>query len=97
DFAIVSAGATLTMDGGTVFEARLALGGVGPTPIRATAAERMLRGQTINEELIQAAAESVAASVEPPSDLHGSADYRRDLSGVLVAACLREARGRANG
>jgi CO/xanthine dehydrogenase FAD-binding subunit len=91
DFALVSAGAFLAMDGQVIREARLALGGVGPTPWRAREAEALLHGRPLDEDSISAAAELAAETVSPPSDMHGSADFRRHLCRVLITRCLREA------
>lgn len=91
DFALVSVGVTLRMAGNSVTEARIALGGVGPAPVRATRAESLLRGQRVSDALIEAAAAEAAATVSPPSDMHGSADFRRQLCRVLTARGLREA------
>jgi carbon-monoxide dehydrogenase medium subunit len=95
DFGLVSCGALVTMDGDVVEEVRLALGGVGATALRAPDAELLLRGQALNEDSIRAAADSVAEMVSPPSDMHGSADFRRHLCRVLVARCLKEAHAHA--
>jgi CO/xanthine dehydrogenase FAD-binding subunit len=91
DFALVSAGALLAMDGQVVREARLALGGVGPTPWRAREAEALLQGRLLDEDSISAAAELAAETVSPPSDMHGSADFRRHLCRILITRCLKEA------
>jgi CO/xanthine dehydrogenase FAD-binding subunit len=91
DFALVSAGVVLAMDGDVIRQARLALGGVGPTPQRARQAEAVLQGRVLDEDSISAAAELVAETVSPPSDIHGSADFRRHLGQVLIVRCLREA------
>jgi carbon-monoxide dehydrogenase medium subunit len=98
DYAIagVAAAVALAQDG-TIADARLALCAVGPTALRATAAEALLRGQRPGPEAWAAAAEAVqAAIVEPPSDLHGSADYRRHLAGVLTRRALAAAAARAS-
>jgi CO/xanthine dehydrogenase FAD-binding subunit len=95
DFALVSVGAMLRMDGDVVQEARLAMGGVGPTALRAPAAEALLCRQVLDGEVIAAAAELAAAAAEPPSDMHGSAEFRRELCEVLATRCLEEARANA--
>jgi carbon-monoxide dehydrogenase medium subunit len=70
--------------------ARLALGAVAPTPMRALKAEGLLVGQAITAELIERAAESVASEVQPISDQRASAEYRREISQVLARRALRE-------
>jgi carbon-monoxide dehydrogenase medium subunit len=94
DFALAAVAATLTLSGGVVAGARIAVTGVAPTPRRASAAEKMLVGarlERISDDVI-AAVRSVA---EPQSDLHASADYRRHLVGVLAARALEAAWRRA--
>jgi len=91
----VAAVVALAADG-TIADARLGLCSVGPTPIRARAAEDVLRGQRPGPEAWAAAAAAVKAALnDPPSDIHGSADYRRHLAGVLTERALAAAAGRA--
>jgi carbon-monoxide dehydrogenase medium subunit len=66
--------------------ARIALTGVGPTPVRAEAAERAFSGGNAAE-----AAELAAEGLDPPADSAGSADYRRHLARVLTRRALEEA------
>jgi carbon-monoxide dehydrogenase medium subunit len=93
DYALAGVAAVLTLAAdGTIAEARLALCAVGPTALRASAAEAALRGQRPGPAAWEAAAEAVrAAIVEPPSDIHGSGDYRRHLAGVLARRALAKA------
>jgi aerobic carbon-monoxide dehydrogenase medium subunit len=95
DFALVSAGAVLAFAGSVVRNARLALGGVGATPVRARSAEAALQGRQLDEDAIRTAADLAAESVSPPADMHGSAEFRRHLCRVLTARSLREAGRRA--
>lgn len=97
DFAIIGVAAVLRLDGGTVAEARLAFSGVGGTPVRASAAESLLIGATPSAQLWADAAREAAAALEPASDLHGSAAYRKHLAAVLAARALGEAHNRAQG
>ena len=97
DFAMASAAVTLRLDGGTVAEARVALGGAGPTPVRARQAEALLHGLPLTDELLTEAAGQAAAEAKPSSDLHGSADFRRHLCQVLALRGLKEARRNAHG
>jgi CO/xanthine dehydrogenase FAD-binding subunit len=97
DFALAAAAAILTLRGGTVAEARIAVMGVGKTPLRMSAAEAMLAGQTVSPGLLEQVAEAVRAAVEPETDLHASADYRRHLIGVLMQRTLADAWRRAGG
>ena len=98
DFAIVAVATLLFMDGnGACREARIALGGVAPTPVRAAQAEELLAGQKITEQLIQQAGKLAIESTDAESDYHASADYRRDMTRVLVQRSLREALNKAQG
>ncbi|MBI2756847.1 MAG: xanthine dehydrogenase family protein subunit M [Chloroflexi bacterium] len=96
DFALVAVAVLLTLDAaGKVGSASIALGGVGPVPMRAGAAERLLVGEAPTDPVLRAAADTVGADVEPEDDIHASADYRRHLAGVLVRRALTTARARA--
>jgi carbon-monoxide dehydrogenase medium subunit len=98
DFAIAGVAAVLELDqGGAVADVRLALIGVGETALRARSAERLLRGSPASDEAIAGAAAALDQEVHPTGDLHGSAEYRRHLAGVLVRRALRRARARARG
>jgi carbon-monoxide dehydrogenase medium subunit len=84
----------LALRGDVIAEARIGLTGVGPAPVRADAAERLLAGSRPSEDLWQQAAEAVRRAIDPDGDLHASADYRRHVAGVLTVRALREALGR---
>jgi carbon-monoxide dehydrogenase medium subunit len=91
DFAIVAAAVSLERSGQTCRSARVALGGVDATPIRVADAERVLAGARLGSEAFDEAAAVAARSIEPGSDAHGSASYRRTLTRTLVARALQEA------
>ena len=93
DFAIVMAAVLLRVHDGRVRSARIGLGGVEGTPRRATGAEELLVGAPAGEEAIDEAARAAAGMVEPMSDIHGSAGYRRRLVRVLTRRALRQAVG----
>lgn len=95
DFAIVETGALLSLDGGVVEDARIAVGGAGPVAFRATDAEDALKGQQLSDQLIEQAAEKAAAMTEPEPDVHASAEYRTHLTKVLTRRALKEAQTRA--
>ena len=86
DYATVSAAAVLTLDktGKTINDARIALGSVGVIPIRATAAEAVLRGQPLKAEAFVEAGEKAKEAVDPVSDFRGSAAYKKEMAGVFV-------------
>jgi carbon-monoxide dehydrogenase medium subunit len=95
DFAIVGVAAVLALEGSEVRQCRLALSGVGSTPVRARAAEELVVSSTVDDVAVAAAAQAVADEIEPPGDIHGSADYRRKVAGVLVRRALVAARDEA--
>lgn len=95
DISIVNAAATLTIKDGIIRSARMVLGAVAPTPLRALQAEAALSGQPPAEETLQRAAEIVREEVRPISDQRASADYRRRMSGVAALRALRQAAGLA--
>jgi CO/xanthine dehydrogenase FAD-binding subunit len=95
DFGIAGVGVTLSLDRGKVAQARIALLGVGQTPLRADGAEDLLRRKERDDDLVAAAAEAVREAAEPEDDLHGSADYRRHLVGVLARRAIAAAWDRA--
>jgi CO/xanthine dehydrogenase FAD-binding subunit len=91
DFAIVAAAAILQIEEGRVQEASIALAGVGPHAVRLPQAERGLCGGKADDAALREAAAACAATVNPTSDIHGSAEYRRDLAKTLVYRALRDA------
>ena len=91
DFGIVTTTAAVSVVDDVVREARVSIGGVSEVPFRSEAAEQSLLGHPLTDDAITAAAEAAAAEVDPPSDTHGDAAYRRDL----VRALLPRALGRA--
>jgi carbon-monoxide dehydrogenase medium subunit len=91
DYAIVAAAVTLDMDGGKCRSARVVLGGVADVPLRVTEAERVLEGAEAGREAFEQAGREAAKAVDPPSDVQGTAEYRRDLSAVMVRRALEKA------
>ena len=91
DFAMVGLATSVTLNVGTITDARLAFAGVSDVPARATAAEELLEGERPTAELFDEAARVAAADIDPPSDLHGSAEYRKKVAAALVRRGLREA------
>jgi len=95
DFALAAVAATITMSAGAMKEARIALTGVAPTPVRASEAEALLVGQKSETKLMAHVTEAVRAAIEPETDLHASSDYRRHLAGALAGRVLAAALQRA--
>ena len=89
DKPLVGVAALVALDAvGRCREARIAIGGAAPTPIRAAGAERALRGETLTDAAVRAAAEAAAGEADPLSDLMGSASYRREMVRVWVRRLL---------
>jgi aerobic carbon-monoxide dehydrogenase medium subunit len=93
DYATVSAAAVLTLDKNlkSITDVRIALGSVGTTPIRATAAEAVLRGQPVKAEAFSEAGEKAKEAVDPISDFRGSAGYKKEMAAVFVRRALEKA------
>ena len=92
DYATVSVAAVVSRNAdNTCREARIVLGAAGTTPVRARAAEDVLRGQELGEDAFRAAADTVPEAVDPLDDFRGSADYKREMAGVFVRRALAQA------
>jgi carbon-monoxide dehydrogenase medium subunit len=89
---VVSAAATVSADG-----VRIALGCVAAVPLRATAMEERLAAGDFSEDAVRAAAEGLGASLDPPGDVHGSADYRRRMAEVSAVRAVQQAASRKKG
>jgi carbon-monoxide dehydrogenase medium subunit len=95
DFAIVGVGVALTVDPKNVCkDIRISLGAVAPTPIRAKSAEKYLKGKKLNEETLALGAEEANAEADPPSDMHGSREYRLEMIKVFTKRAARLALSR---
>jgi carbon-monoxide dehydrogenase medium subunit len=88
------ANAAASVAGGTW---RVALGCVAAVPVRATAVENALSGAEVDETSVRAAVEGLGGGLDPPSDVHASADYRRSLAETSVLRAVLEAAERARG
>jgi CO/xanthine dehydrogenase FAD-binding subunit len=97
DFALVGVAVSVRLDAsGRCEDARIALLSVGDRPILAGEASRSLMGHAPSTESIRAAADSAATKdIDPPSDIHASAKYRRQLANVLTRRALEKAFDRA--
>jgi CO/xanthine dehydrogenase FAD-binding subunit len=80
----VGLAAMLVLDGRRCRVARLAVGGVGASPVVLERAEQGLEGQELDDATIARAADAAADEVEPMDDLQGSAEYRRDMLRVWL-------------
>jgi aerobic carbon-monoxide dehydrogenase medium subunit len=90
DFATVGVAVHVSMSNGTVEQAGIALTGVGPTNIRAEAAEEALTAQTLDDEVIDEAARLAAAAAQPRTDVRGTEEYKRNTVRVFTARALRK-------
>ena len=89
---IVNAAATVSGEG-----VRVAVGCVDAVPVRATEMEARLAGAELTEEAVRAAAGGLGATLDPPSDVHASADFRRHLAEVSAVRAVLQAAERAKG
>jgi aerobic carbon-monoxide dehydrogenase medium subunit len=91
DFALVGLVGALSVEGGRVARAGIAWFGMGPTPVRAKAAEQKLLGQSLGSINPQSVADEAIAGTAPFDDHHASAEYRRTVGRRIFARTLREA------
>lgn len=93
DIALVGVAALITLDSkhASIVNAKIVLGAVAPTPLRARKAEEVLIGKTVDDKLFEEAAQAAAQEAKPISDVRGSADYRREMVKVFTRGAIREA------
>ena len=91
ELAAVGVAASLTLDGEKCSRVRIVLGAVAPTPMRAGRAEKLLEHKAIDQAAIEAAAKLAMEESKPISDVRASAEYRRDMVGVLTNRALTRA------
>lgn len=82
-WAIAGVAATVRTEDGTIAEARLALTNMGPTPVRARAAEQALAGVAVEPDAVASALSSIVDGTAPPTDINGDPEYRRHLAAIL--------------
>lgn len=97
DFALACAAALIDVKDGRIRAARIAMMGVGDTPLRRDAAEALLVGHALDDALVEAVVDAACVGLQPNQDLHASPGYRRHLAGVLTRRVLRDAWRRAIG
>ncbi len=96
DYALVGVAVTLTLDtSGVCDSVRVVLFSVGEGPVVARRAAVALEGCRPDGDVIQAAADAVQGDIDPPSDIHATAAYRRQLAQVLTGRALARAFDRA--
>jgi len=89
--AVVGVAVSVTVKGDTLEDVRIVLASAAPTVMRARKAEDRLRGKKITDELLAEAGDEAAAESRPRDSIRGSAEYRRNLVGVLTKRALRKA------
>jgi carbon-monoxide dehydrogenase medium subunit len=94
DWAVAAAGAAVTVEGGVITKAGVALAAVG-AKVTSSEAEEALTGQAPSEELFANAAQLAAAACKPVTDARGSAEYKRHAAAELTRRALRRATERA--
>jgi CO/xanthine dehydrogenase FAD-binding subunit len=95
DFALAGVAAIVSLDEDGLFtDVRLALCGVGGTPVDASEAAASLIGQRCTDQAIEAVATEVQSTIAPLGNVHASADYQRHIAGVLTRRALATARQR---
>jgi CO/xanthine dehydrogenase FAD-binding subunit len=96
DYALAGCTAVVTLDAaGKCSRARIGLFGVATTPVRARMAENALLGHAYSAALLQAAAREIQADMDPESDAHVTAAYRRSVAEALTVRSLEDAFRRA--
>jgi len=98
DFCLVGASSLLALDpDGRVSRARVVLAGIADRPYRLSELEALLVGELAHDSRLRDVADAAAGSIEPPGDLHASADYRRHVARVLTYRVLSDSVQRAEG
>jgi CO/xanthine dehydrogenase FAD-binding subunit len=96
DFAMVGAAVLLTLDTARqCTRVAVVLCGVGSVPHHVAAAPALLLGRTVEAARLRDVAQAAASEIEPESDLHASAEFRRHLSTVLIQRAVHQAAARA--
>lgn len=93
DWAIVGCAVNVIRSNGSIGSASIALTNVGPTPMRAPAAEQALQGQQANADTVRQAAELADQGLEPSADLNASTKYKKHLVKVMTKRALEAALG----
>ena len=94
DFALAGAAGLVALgDDGVCQDVRIAMFGVAPGPYRAREAEDLLKGEKPTEALLREVGLKAAENLEPDSDIHASAEYRKEVGAVMVRRALMGACG----
>ncbi|MFN7306987.1 MAG: FAD binding domain-containing protein [Alphaproteobacteria bacterium] len=90
DYAMAGLAATLHLEAGRVVAPRLVYFGVGKVPVLASAAAQAIEGRSLDRASISAAQAALAEDLDPPQDLHGPPEMKRQLARVLTERVLQE-------
>jgi CO/xanthine dehydrogenase FAD-binding subunit len=91
DIAVVNAAALIETEGEVCRRCRLVAGAVAPIPLRLTGAERLMKGETVTQGLLERLSRAVETEVRPITDVRATEAYRRVISGVLVKRAVVQA------
>ena len=97
DYATAATAVILTVSGGKVATASVALTNVAPTPLLAEDAAKVIVGTALDTATLKKAAEAAKAIADPATDGRGTAEYRREMAGVMTTRALAKAFARAKG
>ena len=97
DISKVTCAVAVERDGHRCLSCRIALGAVAPVPMRAKAAEDLVRGAEVDEALLEKAGLQVAKEIRPIDDVRSTAEYRRDAAKTLFKDVFSKAWARAAG
>ena len=92
EIAVTSVGVAIKVDAGTVTHARVGYGSVAPTPLRGSGAEAELIGKQLTDETIEKCRIAAVQEIAPITDVRATADYRREITGVVFTRILEGAR-----
>jgi carbon-monoxide dehydrogenase medium subunit len=96
DFALVGVALRAEPDdGGTLEDVAIVMFGVGGKPQLINSAEALLKGRRVDQAVLRAFGQAVAEELDPDSDIHASADYRKEVGGVLARRVLESALARS--
>jgi carbon-monoxide dehydrogenase medium subunit len=97
DMAKISCSVFIERNGSEIRTVRVALGGAAPRPVRAVHVERALIGQEMGQDSVEDAARKVSESIAPITDIRSTAEYRREVSSILIRDVVFKAWRRAGG
>jgi len=91
DLALVGVAVLVVMEGKILRDVKIALGAVAPTPVRAKKAEEILKGNKLDDKLLEESSRAAVNEAKPIDDVRSSADYRRKLVAVLTKRAVIQA------